>query len=333
MRPETQGAPAHSAAVHGRAAEVADLAGQALVMEFMLTPKPGLVDQRNSGAHSDMDLALFRRSAVAISGWFATFAGLGLILGGSMPDRDILRAVRAEGLRCEAAMFQATGGVNTHKGAIFSLGLLCSAAGLLLAEGGTIARETICARVAGLTAGIVERELGHGLGTAGERAFHRHGLQGARGEASRGFPTVRGTALPVYDGLMASGLDERTVLLQVLLNLLAVNGDTNLVTRGGLAGLAYVQGRATDLLRDGGVVSPDGLARLLELDDDLIARRLSPSGSADLIAVTWLLARLAPAGHGAVAPASVPGSMDGSVKVIGQAKATGAARARSSWGS
>lgn len=289
---------------HGAAAEVADLARRALIAEFMLTPKPGLVDQRNSGAHADMDLALFRRSANAISGWFAEFARLGLTLGGAMPDGDFLCAVRAEGLRCEAAMLHATGGVNTHKGAIFCLGLLCSAAGLLLAEGGTIDRETICARVARLTAGIVGRELGHGLGTAGERAFAQHGLQGARGEASRGFPTVRETALPVHDRLMASGLDERTVLLQVLLHLLAVNGDTNLVRRGGLAGLAHVRGRATGLLRDGGVLSPGGLARLAEFDDDLIARHLSPGGSADLVAVTWLLARVAPADPGPAASVS-----------------------------
>lgn len=283
--------------VRGPAADVASLAGQALAVEFMLTPKPGLVDQRNSGAHLDMDLALFRRSANAISGWFATFAWLGLTLGRSTPDGAILCAVRAEGLRCEAAMFEATRGVNTHKGAIFSLGLLCAAAGLLQAGGVAINRGTVCARVAGLTAGIVERELGHGLvakgGTAGERAFRQHGLEGARGEASRGFPTVREAALPVYDSLMASGLDERRVLLQVLLHLLAVNGDTNLVARGGLAGLAYVRSRAAGLLRDGGVLAPDGLGRLLDFDDDLIARRLSPSGSADLIAVTWLLARLA----------------------------------------
>lgn len=290
---KAHGARAHPGAVPGIAAEVADLARRALVVEFMLTPKPGLVDQRNSGAHSDMDLSLFRRSAGAISGWFAEFVSLGQTLGGSMRDRDILSAVRAEGLRCEAAMFQATGGVNTHKGAIFSLGLLCSATGLLLAEGDTITRETVCARVARLTAGIVERELGHSLDTAGKRAFHQHGLAGARGEASRGFPTVLETALPVYDSLLASGLDDRTILLQVLLHLLAVNGDTNLVARGGAAGLAYVRRRAAELLRDGGVLAPDGLARLLEFDDDLITRRLSPSGSADLIAVTWLLARLA----------------------------------------
>ena len=293
LRPEVRGGPARCCTGQGPAADVADLAGRALIVEFMLTPKPGLVDQRNSGAHSDMDLPLFRRSAGAISGWFAIFARLGLELGGSVPDGDILCAVRAEGLRCEAAMLRTTEGVNTHKGAIFSLGLLCAAAGLLQAEGCTIARGTLCARVAGLTAGIVERELGAGLATAGERAFHRHGLEGARGEAVRGFSTVRQAALPVYDGLMATGLPERTVLLQVLLHLLAVNGDTNLVARGGLAGLAYVRGRASELLRGGGVLAPDGLERLLEFDDDLIARRLSPSGSADLIAVTWLLARLA----------------------------------------
>lgn len=288
----------------GRAAEVADLAGQALTVELLLTPKPGLVDQRNSGAHSDMDLPLFRRSAGVISGWFPRFASLGAMLGGCMPDRGILDRVRAEGLRCEAAMFEATGGVNTHKGAIFSLGLLCAAAGLLEAEGAAVTRHAVCARVAKLAAGIVERELGQGAATAGERAFRAHGMAGARGEAAGGFPTVRATALPVYQNLVAAGRDERTALLQVLLHLMAHNDDTNLVARGGIAGLAYVRRRAAELLRNGGALASDGLNKLAALDDDLIARHLSPSGSADLIAVTWLLAHVSPCGQ--PRPSAIP---------------------------
>ena len=271
---------------------VGGLAARALMAELMLTPKPGLVDQRNAGAHADMDLAMFQRSAAAISPWMPRFVLLGLTLARSMPDSAILREVRAAGIECEAAMYSATRGVNTHKGAIFSLGLLCSGAGLLAAEGVALTRAALCGRVATLIEGIVERELGRASDTAGQRAFRRYGFSGARGEAAGGFRTVREVALPVHDTLAGSGVAEDTVLMQVLLHLMAVNRDTNLVSRGGLAGLAYVRRRAAALLREGGALAPGGVRSLEQFDDALIARNLSPSGSADLLAVAWFLARV-----------------------------------------
>lgn len=127
--------------------------------------------------------------------------------------------------------------------------------------------------------------------TAGERVFRMYGIAGARGEAASGYSTVRSVALPVYDRLQLAGFREETVLLQVLLHLLAVNGDTNLVSRGGLAGLDYVREYSRNLLLQGGVFARDGLEKLAAFDDELIARRLSPGGCADLLAVTIFLAK------------------------------------------
>ena len=86
-------------------------------------------------------------------------------------------------------------------------------------------------------------------------------------------------------------ISEDIVLLQMMLHLLAVNDDTNLVSRGGLAGLEYVRAHAQQLLREGGARAPDGLKNLAALDDELIERNLSPGGRADLLGVTWFLAR------------------------------------------
>ena len=263
-------------------------AHQALLKEVELTPKPGLVDRANRGAHRDMDLHTFHASAAALEPWFPAFVRLGAS-GRALPPRAFLARLRPEGMACEAAIFAATGGVNTHKGSIFSLGLLCAAAGRLgRAETGALCRE-----VARLCAGLVEEELTREapVRTAGERIFRQHGLPGVRGEAASGFATVRAHALPAFRTRLEEGATEELALTQALLHLLAVNPDTNLVARGGLEGLAHVQARASALLHAGGIRLPDLHARLEAFDRDLIARNLSPGGSADLLAVTWFLSR------------------------------------------
>jgi triphosphoribosyl-dephospho-CoA synthase len=271
---------------------IADYADQALLAELMLTPKPGLVDRRNSGAHRDMDMQTFLASARAIAPWWPRFVEVGYACA-HMPAGDFLPLVRPTGVLCEQAMLQATYGVNTHKGAIFSLGLLCAAAGRLLAHRIALNRERLCAEVAHICVGLVERELNgtRAAHTAGERIFKRYGLTGARGEAASGYALVRTVALPVYDRLRLGGVGDDVALLQALLHLLAVNGDTNLVSRGGLASLEYVRDYARKLLRKGGVLVPDGLNKMEAFDDELIARHLSPGGSADLLGVAWFLGR------------------------------------------
>lgn len=284
-------------AISRRADTVSLIAGhahQALLTELRLTPKPGLVDRRNSGAHRDMDMSTFLASACALAPWWPRFVEIGHAAA-DLPAPALLSLVRPAGVQCEEVMLEATHGVNTHKGAIFSLGLLCAAAGRLLAQGTPVARERVCTEVADCCAGLVERELITSSGvtqTAGERIFRLHGISGARGEAASGYALVRTVALPVYDGLCRDGVGRDVALLQVLLHLLAINADTNLVSRGGLTGLAYVRGYAEALLRDGGVLAPDGVEKMTAFDDALIARHLSPGGSADLLAVTWFLAQL-----------------------------------------
>ncbi len=266
-----------------RVPDVPSLAVAALYAELNLTPKPGLVDCANSGAHEDMDHALFVASIKAIAPWLRVFYAQGAQDAGH-PESDMLRRLRPTGLACEQAMFSATGGVNTHKGGIFSLGLLCAAAGRLAAQGEPLTAATLCMTVSVMACGIVARELAHGrrAATAGERLYRQFGLTGARGEAESGFATVRRHVLPFWQHAPGD-----KVLHQALLRLMAVNPDTNLVSRGGLEGLRYVQEYASGLLACGW----DNRA-LRAMDKALIARRLSPGGSADLLAVSWLLAAL-----------------------------------------
>ena len=335
------------------ALRVCNLASEALHREVMLTPKPGLVDRRNSGAHRDMTLETFMASGAAIRLWFPLFFETG-VKTASRPLAEILPKLRADGLACEKAMFVATHGVNTHKGAIFSFGLLIAAAGRRFALADTLTQDEIrssrqpltrrptaatlsrfagegcapfsrlrekvagdsrpdegkprdsiqshpalepeatCSDVASMTADLVERELkrANPSRTAGETLYRRHGLTGARGEAASGFATVRVHALPIFLSTWLRTGDERLALSAALLALLAHNRDTNLVARGGLDGLAYVQASAKKLIDRGGAEAPDFHDAMTRFDDDLIARNLSPGGSADLLAVTWFLARL-----------------------------------------
>ncbi len=276
-------------------AAMAGLASAALVREMRLTPKPGLVDRANSGAHHDMDLALFRASVAAISPWFAVFFQRGVAHSQLAPG-DFFVAIRADGLACERAMLRATHGVNTHKGSIFAFGLLCAAGGRLAGRGEAVDSESVCTEVAQLCAGLVQRELcaANISHTAGERLFAQHRLTGARGEAQSGFATARTYGVAPYQLALALGLDEERALLEALLHLMARNPDTNLVARGGLAGLALVQNHARHLLL-GPLPTTQVRKRQLEAFDQLlIEQHLSPGGSADLLAVSWFLAQLDP---------------------------------------
>lgn len=152
----------------------ADLAWRAMLTEVNLSPKPGLVDRLNCGAHKDMALADFHRSAEAIRHWLPRFMEYGASCT-RLPPESVLAGLRPLGMACEAAMFRATAGVNTHKGSIFSLGLLCAAIGRLYQLRQPIAAETLCATAADFCRGLTTRELRQNnlQLTAGQRLYQQ----------------------------------------------------------------------------------------------------------------------------------------------------------------
>ena len=272
---------------------IARLAEDALRREMELTPKPGLVDRANAGAHRDMDLSHFRLSLAAIAPWFGIFFDRG-VRDAAVDAADCLPGLRAEGRSCETAMLRATDGINTHKGSVFAFGLLCAAGGRLHGRRAALNVSGLCAEVARLCDGLVERELAGATAarTAGEHQFRHHGITGPRGEAASGYATARRHGLAPYLRARAAGLDEERALWEALLHLLAHNVDSNLVARGGLPALALVQGRARRLLQGTTPPAEVRAAQLAALDHELIERHLSPGGSADLLAVSWFLAHL-----------------------------------------
>lgn len=279
---------------------ISHLIKQALLAEIYLTPKPGLVDKANSGAHRDMDFALFLSSIDAITEPVSACFDMGFRTASLAPALTLM-AIRSIGKTAETKMLAATGGINTHKGAIFSLGILCAAIGRCEAQNMPLTVSVICEESAKMCQGLVEQELAAVTKprTAGERFFHQWQITGARGEAESGFRLVREVALPVYLRECSQYQNEECAnqnyfaMVLALLNLMAVNADTNLVSRGGIEGMRCVQDYTQNLLCHPAVLHrnlDELVVQLNQFDQWMIERNLSPGGSADLLTVTYFLA-------------------------------------------
>ncbi|HWR61507.1 MAG TPA: triphosphoribosyl-dephospho-CoA synthase CitG, partial [Clostridia bacterium] len=263
----------------------------ALLSEVSASPKPGLVDRQGNGAHKDMDFITFTDSILAISPYFSRFAEAGSSLG-CIDDRALSR-LRPLGIECEEAMFKATGGVNTHKGAIFSLGLLSAAAGYCHHVLHDLSAETVC-NTAGAIAAASERDFllpeAAAAITKGLELYKAYGIRGIRGEAASGFYSVRRYALPVMRELLTEGVySKNDIYLQVLLHLMSHVEDTNVISRCGIGAMEYVKGSAADVLSMGGALTPQGKEGLLHMDEEYIKRNISPGGCADLLSVAITL--------------------------------------------
>lgn len=252
---------------------IANLARRALEREVLLTPKPGLVDAANNGAHKDMSKDTFLRSAAALEPWFRGMAERGKASLNETPQQ-LLAALRPMGLEAEKEMYAATGGVNTHKGALFSLGLLCAACGRLQAQNAPLTVEDLCDLAAQMTDGITLREM-QAADTNGLKVHAAYGVKGVRGEAESGFASVRALALPHLKGENGPWL--------ALLNLMAHVHDTNVLHRTGEGGLDWLQSRAGALLSDFSIPA------LEQFDRECIERNISPGGCADLLAIAFFL--------------------------------------------
>ncbi|TQK11744.1 triphosphoribosyl-dephospho-CoA synthase [Herbaspirillum sp. SJZ107] len=274
----------HAARDTLRAAQLAGLAVDALVDEAMLTPKPGLVDMRGSGAHSDLTWLLMCRSACALHPAFLRMAEA----GAGIDDPALLRRrIGAIGREAEAAMMAATGGVNTHRGAIWALGLLVTAA----ARSTGIDAAAI-AHQAGLLACIDDPGAPASTGNKGELACRTHGVGGARGQARAGFPAVIGAALPMLRLSRARGDGEAQARVNALLAIMTTLDDTCLLARGGRHALQATQSGARRVLALGGIATPHGRRALRGLEARMRRLHVSPGGAADLLAAALLLDRI-----------------------------------------
>ena len=263
-------------------------ATQSLLDEVCTSPKPGLVDRNNSGSHRDMDIFTFMASAAALSPYFQHCAGIGMETANLAPE-ETFRQLRIAGLRAEQDMFAATGGINTHKGAIFTIGILCGAAGRLWRPTENWSADGLCREISAMTKTAMEEDFRHGGDTVGQRLYAQRGIPGIRGEAAKGLPSVAEIGLPVYCRCLENGHGKNEAGAITLLHLIADVEDTNMLSRGGQEGAAAGTAWAVELIRDGREPS---LEEIAELDVSFIRRNLSPGGCADLLAAVYFLAKL-----------------------------------------
>jgi holo-ACP synthase/triphosphoribosyl-dephospho-CoA synthase len=273
------------------------LALTAVLYEVSAAPKPGLVDPFSRGAHVDMDYLTFLSSAAALGPYFAEFARLGRLHGGEASD--LLPALRETGMAAERAMYAATGGVNTHKGLIFSLGLLCAAAGRRQAAGCRQSPQSCAEYAAAIVKGISDKDFtppkdGAEPRTTGERLYRKYKVRGIRGEAEEGFPSVIGHALPRLLAGLQKGLSWNDAMVDTLFELFSFVEDTNVLGRAGQDGLVFLRSEAASVIRLGGMSTEAGREATRAMDISLTKRNISPGGCADLLALTVFLEMLDP---------------------------------------
>lgn len=267
------------------AQRLAWVATQSLIDEARLSPKPGLVDSRGNGAHHDLSLGLMERSAHSLSPMFHALALQSWQRPADIALRQLVGRLGREG---EQQMMVATGGVNTHRGAIWALGLLVSAAAMSGLAGSSEDIAASAARLAGLPDSAAPKIFSKGL-----RATRRYRVPGAREEAQLGFPHIMRLALPQLRKSRQHGATEQQARLDALMAIMTSLSDTCVLSRAGLEGLEAMQNGARSVLFAGGTAQPEGREALAKLDKRMLALNASPGGAADLLAATLMLDAIA----------------------------------------
>ena len=254
---------------------IAHLAVDALRAELETTPKPGLVDRHDNGSHQDMDLALMGKSIDALQPYFTQLALYGHACAEKyeLPDASTVRNI---GLQAEQSMLSATGGVNTHRGALFSIGLSVMATAWCMTRDGLVNTKQLRDLIMQVSGQFTPT-----AGTHGNTAVNAHRVTGALDLAKAGYHQVFAEWLPAYRRFVTE--DTPTARHRLLLLIMSQLDDTNVIHRVGYEQAQQVKGEAASLLADYSTAGMEAMNR------DYIARNISPGGSADMVALTLFI--------------------------------------------
>lgn len=271
--------------VHKYANDICQIATRALLYEVSTTPKAGLVDADNTGAHSDMDISTFEKSAITLAPYFKQF-----VLSGTQAQNleQLFFDIRQVGISAEIAMLSATGGVNTHKGIIFSLGIVCAALGYIYQNENEyseqLLRDTCKKMVVSLERDFdnvtIDTAISHG-----EKVYANYGIRGIRGEAIDGFSSVFDISLPFLKKCLDENFSMNDAAVLTILHIIANIDDTNIITRSDYQTLKKMQEKIAVFLEN----PQDYLNFARELDLEFIELNISAGGSADLLALTLFM--------------------------------------------
>lgn len=288
------------------AGEVARLAVRSLYAELSLYPKPGLVSLVDNGSHDDMDATTFMRSLFSLRHYFKKICLAGL-------NDAPFAQLKQLGMAAETAMLKATRGINTHRGAIFSLGLLCATAGraraqgtpmtpaalraaMLIRWGEELATHAVSEAAATTANTPAAAALPPATATSlsnGLRVAQRYAASGAREEGALGLPSVFDIGVPALMASHARGADTTMARVDTLFALMAYISDSNVYHRAGPQGAQTVRTRAQRFIDLGGTANADWRAEALVSHRLFVEQRLSPGGAADLLAASCLVLSIA----------------------------------------
>ncbi|MBF4695291.1 triphosphoribosyl-dephospho-CoA synthase [Fusibacter ferrireducens] len=283
---------------------ISELAVKALLYEVSATPKPGLVDRANNGAHRDMDFYTFIDSSVGLGQYFSEIVHLILDKYEDRSDPEIYLApnaffsdLQALGIEAERKMFKVTNHVNTHKGAIYALGLITCAVSEWLCihkerpQSPDIFIKEITDRVGVYIQPVLTEQFSKvkEAHTYGEAQYRTLGLTGARGEAASGYMNARKWGLPVIEEALNKGVSLNDALIQALLVLMCHLEDSNVIGRHDYKTLELSQAKAKSVIDAGGVYTASGRHAIQQYDLWCIENYISHGGCADLLAVSLYL--------------------------------------------
>lgn len=268
---------------------ISGAAADALMAEVHLTPKPGLVDENNSGANSDMDILLFEKSIRVLKPYFRKFAEYNILHFTGQINSAFTDTLRTLGIEAEKAMMEATGGVNTHKGAIYSLGLIVSAYAIsasgksLLSCQDKFSEECSPEKILFIASRLAISLEQSGKCSEAQIKINPN-ISEAVVQAEKGFPAAF-NALKAYHKALEYDT-EINAWIYALLKIMSELSDKNILRRGGTAGAEFVKTNGSALLKKGANLE---IKDLYDFDSELIARNLNCGGCADILAAAMLL--------------------------------------------
>lgn len=276
---------------NSKAIQLADQAVASLLEEVRLTPKPGLVDALNTGIHSDMNIALFEKSAYSLWSTFYQIAMAGM--ESVSINQDLREHIAYLGRNGEGNMYEATGGVNTHKGAIWALGLITAVAAHLLAHSeNNIDGRSILTKV-GILARFPDQKYTKPVyATHGDVVKEKYKVKNALELAQDGFPIIANVALNDYDRFSQNTKYREVTLQNVLVGIIGQLDDTCILYRSDLSTLRKIQYLAKEILQNGGVQTIRGRSLYQYLDRLMMQCKVSPGGSADMLAATIFIQKI-----------------------------------------
>lgn len=275
---------------------IGQLMQKALFYEVNTSLKPGLVDRLHNGSHKDMRLSTFINSAYSLTDYFCQCVKEGLSCDCSKKELPLLfQKLRGIGKQAEKNMLFATQGINTHKGIVFSGGILCAAIGYYISTNSKdISSENFLLSLPEICRCMLPELLSDYLTltpdtakTNGEKLYLKYKITGIRGESKEGFPLLFNVGFPLFQAVLKKGFSLWQAGLITLLHYIACTEDTNLIIRSDYQLACKIQKDLQQFLAH--ATYEEQLSILPKLDAFFVSRNISPGGSADMLALTYFL--------------------------------------------